>query len=118
MKGRCSTLYIYIHLVLHSSSANIRPKILGGGETFENEGGAEKIYTEKWIWGEAFQQPHSKKGVVLVLLLGLCDRELELVGHDHGSENNVFQSKKEKEKSFPSKKKISPRFEFKIKLSL
>ena len=51
-------------------------------------------------------------------LLGLCDRELELVGHDHGSENNVFQSKKEKEKSFPSKKKISPRFEFKIKLSL
>ena len=25
----------------------------------------------------------------LVPLLGLCDRELELVGHDHGSENNV-----------------------------
>ena len=22
-------------------------------------------------------------------LLGLCDRELELVGHDHGSENNA-----------------------------
>ena len=105
MKGRCGTLYI-ICLILHSSSANIRPKILGGGETFENEGGAEKIYTEKWIWGEAFQQPHSKKGVVPVLLLGLCDRELELVGHDHGSENNVFQSKKEKEKKFPLKKKF------------
>ena len=41
-------------------------------------------------------------------LLGLCDRELELVGHDHGSENNVFQSKKEKEKNFPSKKKFHP----------
>ena len=58
----------------------------------KNEGGAEKIYTEKWIWGEAFQQPHSKKGVVPVLLLGLCDRELELVGHDHGSENNAYKN--------------------------
>ena len=96
-------LWHFVHimyLVLHCYIANIRPKILGGGETFENEGGAEKIYTEKWIWGEAFQQPHSKKGVVLVLLLGLCDRELELVGHDHGSENNVQSI----EKKFSSKK--------------
>ena len=42
-------------------------------------------------------------------LLGLCDRELELVGHDHGSENNVQSIEK---KIFF--KKISPRFEFKI----
>ena len=41
-------------------------------------------------------------------LLGLCDRELELVGHDHGSENNVFQSKKEKEKKISFKKKFHP----------
>ena len=97
-----------IYLVLHCYIANIRPKILGGGETLKTKVGPRKYILKSESGARPFNNHIAKRALYWYFFLDFVIVNQNQLAMTMAVKTMFFKAKKKRKKNFHQKKKFHP----------